>query len=92
MRFGDGRRLRVEDLDVPGRASDVGAFLDGQMGTWLEGLRGLREAEWLAPLGEAFGAYGRSSTLDLAIHVLDEVVHHAAEVGVLRDLWAAQFR
>jgi hypothetical protein len=25
--------------------------------------------------------------VDLALHVLDEVVHHAAEVGLLRDLY-----
>jgi hypothetical protein len=40
----------------------------------------------------AFGLYADSNTLDLALHVLDELVHHAAEVGVLRDLWAAGLR
>ena len=26
-------------------------------------------------------------TLDLALHVLDEVIHHGAEIGLLRDLY-----
>jgi hypothetical protein len=26
--------------------------------------------------------------VDLALHVLDEVVHHGAEAGLLRDLYA----
>jgi hypothetical protein len=28
-----------------------------------------------------------SSTLDLALHVLDEVIHHGAEISPLRDLY-----
>jgi hypothetical protein len=35
------------------------------------------------------GPYAESNTVDLALHVLDEVVHHGAEIGLLRDLYAA---
>ena len=31
---------------------------------------------------------GTNSTADLALHVLDEFSHHAAEIGLLRDLYA----
>ena len=34
------------------------------------------------------GPYAESSKADLALHVLDEVIHHGAEVGLLRDLYA----
>jgi hypothetical protein len=34
------------------------------------------------------GPYAESNTVDLALHVLDEVVHHGAEVGLLRDLYS----
>jgi hypothetical protein len=27
------------------------------------------------------------SLTDLALHILDELTHHAAEIGVLRDLY-----
>ncbi|WP_019634902.1 hypothetical protein [Actinomadura atramentaria] len=50
-------------------------------------LRKLGAAEWDRPLGGKFGAYGDRTTLDLAIHVLDEFSHHTAEIGVLRDLY-----
>jgi hypothetical protein len=29
----------------------------------------------------------RGQHVDLALHVFDEIVHHGAEVGVLRDLY-----
>ena len=44
--------------------------------------------EWAAPLGPAWGPYAQDNTVDLALHVLDEVIHHGAEVGLLRDLYA----
>ena len=40
----------------------------------------------MVPLGADWSPNADSNTLDLAPHVLDEVVHHAAEVGLLRDL------
>jgi DinB superfamily len=86
-RFGDGS-LTAESIDFPGRATDVGAFLDGRYRSWRHGLVGLDAAGWEAPLGELWGAYAEDTTVDLALHVLDEVVHHGAEVGVLRDLYA----
>jgi hypothetical protein len=39
------------------------------------------------PIGPAFGPYATSSTADLGLHVLDEFIHHAAEVSLLRDLY-----
>jgi len=39
------------------------------------------------PLGPGWGPYATSTTFDLGLHVFDEVVHHAAEVGLLRDLY-----
>ncbi|MBV9292124.1 MAG: DinB family protein [Frankiales bacterium] len=91
-RFGDGRRLTAKELPVPSQAARVEEFLDGHYRSWLEPLSGLREEQWFEPLGPAFGPFSEHTTLDLALHVFDEVVHHAAEVGVLRDLWAAGLR
>jgi hypothetical protein len=34
------------------------------------------------------GGYAESNTVDLALHVLDEVIHQGAEVGLLRDLYS----
>jgi hypothetical protein len=62
--------------------------INGQYLHWREHLEGLGVIEWEAPLGPAWGPYADDTTFDLALHVLDEVTHHAGEVGVLRDLYA----
>lgn len=61
--------------------------LEARYTAWREGLVGLDEVWWGASLGVDWGQYADSNTLDLALHVLDEVVHHGAEVGLLRDLF-----
>lgn len=38
------------------------------------------------PLGEKWGPYGEQSWADLVLHAMDEVAHHGAEIGLLRDL------
>ena len=86
-RFGDAT-LTTDQIGFPARASAVPAFLDEHYQTWRAGLTGLTASEWCAPLGPTWGPYADTSTVDLALHVLDEVVHHGAEVGLLRDLYA----
>ena len=86
-RFGEGT-LTVAQLDFPPAAAAVPAFLDEHYRSWRAGLAGLSPAEWASPLGPAWGPYAESNTVDLALHVLDEVIHHGAEVGLLRDLYA----
>jgi hypothetical protein len=40
-------------------------------------------------LGPAWGPYADSTVLALALHAQREVVHHGAELGLLRDLFAS---
>lgn len=40
-----------------------------------------------SPLGEKWDAYAENSWADLVLHAMDEVAHHGAEVGLLRDLY-----
>jgi hypothetical protein len=86
-RFGDGT-LTIDALNFPPHAAGVPGFLDEHYRTWRAGLTGLSPAEWTAPLGAAWGPYAESNTVDLTLHVLDEVIHHGAETGLLRDLYA----
>ncbi len=86
MRFGDGS-LTTTTLELPANASDVTRFLDTHYKAWRNGLASLDEQAWEAPLGPAFGPFADSNTVDLALHVLDEVIHHSAEIGLLRDLY-----
>jgi DinB superfamily len=87
QRFGDGT-LTTARISFPPGAGPVPAFLDGHYQNWRSGLAALSPDEWTAPLGPSWGPYSESNTVDLALHVLDEVVHHGAEIGLLRDLYA----
>ncbi len=46
--------------------------------------------EWFAALGPAWGPFGEQSRLDLVMHAQREVIHHGAEIALLRDLYAAR--
>ena len=41
-------------------------------------------------LGPRWGPFAEHSLVDLVLHALHEVTHHAAEIALLRDLYAAQ--
>ena len=42
------------------------------------------------PVGPVGGAYARRSKANYVLHMLDEFIHHGAEVALLRDLWRWQ--
>lgn len=86
---GDGRGTSPSgDLDLPISAAAVPVFLARNYRSWRTGLTALEPPDWQRPLGASFAPYADDTVFDLALHVFDEVVHHGAEVGVLRDLWA----
>jgi DinB family protein len=85
MRFGSPGPAGAR---FPGRVADLPGFLSEQYSRWRDGMAGLGADDWEAPLGPSWGPYAESNTVDLALHVLDELVHHAAEVGLLRDLYS----
>jgi len=84
--FGDGT-MTPSTIDYPPSAEDVPRFLAQHYQTWRAGLAGIDQHAYLHPVGPAWGRYAESSTLDVTLHVFDEVVHHAAEVALLRDLY-----
>ncbi len=88
LRFGDG--WPDVAAGMPTAADEVVPFLEARYRGWVDALAGLDDAGWTAPLGEGWGEYARDSTIDLALHVLDEFVHHAAEVALVRDLYRSR--
>lgn len=50
------------------------------------------DAALLHTLGPAWGPFANHSRLDLALHALREVIHHGAEIALLRDLYASEAR
>ena len=49
-------------------------------------------ADWWAELGPSWGPWGHHSTVDIALHAGNELVHHGAEIALLRDLHRAGAR
>ncbi|MDE3065222.1 MAG: DinB family protein [Acidobacteriota bacterium] len=90
QRFGAGEST-FDAPEVVHAARDVDAYLERHYRAWCGALEAISDDEWASPLGEGWGPYAASTTADLALHVLDEVTHHAAEVAVLRDLYARRF-
>jgi hypothetical protein len=84
--FEDGS-LSVHAISFPGRAAEVPQFCQANYRAGRDGIGAIDEAGWFEPLGAKWGPYAQDTTLDLALHVLDEVDHHGAEVGLLRDLY-----
>ena len=80
-------------LEVTGRqwyagAADALAALDRAWAAFRDGIGRLGEDGMWRPLGPDWGPYGSEPWAALVLHAVDEVSHHGAEVGLLRDLHA----
>lgn len=64
------------------------ALLRAAIEHFVDVIRSVDDEQWWEKLGPRAGEYADSSLAALALHQLDEAIHHAAEVGVLRDLYA----
>ncbi|AWH92783.1 DinB family protein [Dietzia lutea] len=71
-----------------GDAAGALAQLDRVYAGWMDGVRGL-DAEALArPAGEAEGPWAQYPMAALVLHINREVIHHGAEMCLLRDVYA----
>ncbi len=64
--------------------------LDGAWANFRGGMGELDDDRWWAPIGPDFGPYADHSACDLVLHAQREVIHHGAEVALLRDLYRAR--
>ena len=79
-------------MDVPMRrrkdrsATEALDRLDAQYAAWVAGVRGLGEAG----LADRCREEGREnlSMAALVLHIHREIIHHGAEIALLRDLYA----
>ncbi|MEV0430817.1 DinB family protein [Micromonospora sp. NPDC050495] len=63
------------------------AQLDAEYATWLSGVESLGEAGLARPCGAAEGPYAERPLAALVLHINRELIHHLAEVCLLRDLY-----
>ena len=75
--------------DLPSTADAGLAFLDHWYSRWHDGIRGLDDAGLAKPLGPKGGQYADDTMLGLITHLNREVMHHGAEICLLRDLYRA---
>lgn len=93
------RAFAVDWFDQPsgGSATGLGTSLDAidalsrHWAAFSASVESFDDEEVLWPIGEIGGPFGESSILGLIVHVLDELIHHSAEIALLRDLFSAGF-
>ncbi|MBA2946285.1 DinB family protein [Streptomyces himalayensis] len=72
----------------PGTASAALERLDAAYAEWTAGVRGLGESGLARPCGPAEGPYAEEPMATLVLHINREMLHHGAEIALLRDLYA----
>lgn len=86
--FGEGG-VSGATTDWSPRSSDGLALLDRHYKAWMQGLRSLSPEDLEAPCGPAEGPYASEPFAALILHISREVIHHGAEIALLRDLYRA---
>lgn len=64
------------------------AQLDQEYARWVAGCEALGEERLADPVGPAEGPYADAPYAGLLLHIHREVIHHGAEIALLRDLYA----
>ena len=85
--FGDGS-FDLEARSLPSTADDALAFVREQHDLWIAGVESLGEEGLARPCGPAEGPYQDAPLVTLMLHINREFLHHAAEIQLLRDLYA----
>jgi len=78
-----------ESFAYAGTAAEALRQLDQEYATWMRGLSALSDEDLAAPCGED-SPYGQEPMSTLVLHINRELIHHGAEVALLRDLYRAQ--
>jgi hypothetical protein len=88
-----GLEPETENVFADGAPPDVPTarrMLDEAFARWKRCLAAVdieRIFDKIGPVGRNMAEATRAT---FVLHILDEVIHHGAEIGVLRDLWAAE--
>lgn len=83
-----GPRIDYADFDYAGSAGQALAQLDREYAAWTAGVRGWGEEGLADECGPAEGPWSKHSHAELVLHINRELIHHGAEISLLRDLWA----
>ncbi|WP_134767480.1 DinB family protein [Nocardioides sp. 1609] len=83
-----GAPVDYESFTYAATAAEALTQLDAEHAAWSAGVEALGEEGLLRPVGAAEGSYADAPYATLVLHIQREVIHHLAEVALLRDLHA----
>ncbi|NNC79822.1 MAG: DinB family protein [Acidimicrobiales bacterium] len=82
----------IEDQTWTLNADEARNLVDRSFQNFRTGIATSSADELMTPIGEAFGPYAQANRIDLAIHARRELIHHGAEIALLRDLYERRDR
>jgi hypothetical protein len=74
---------------VPESAEAALTALDHAYDVWRRRLAGLSQDDLDRPMGKIAGPWAEHDGTAFVLHILDELIHHGAEVGTVRDFYRA---
>jgi DinB superfamily len=74
---------------VPATATEARAAVEAAQADMRDDLMEITDDDLWAKIGSIGGPFGDATRAAWVLHVLEEVTHHGAEVGLLRDLYRA---
>jgi len=83
-----GPAVDYDTFPYAGTARDALGQLDTEVGRWRAGVLGWSDDDLRRPCGPAEGSFAEVPRAGLVLHIHRELIHHLAEVSLLRDLYA----
>ena len=84
---GSGSGMAKSMVNSPAPAATALAQLDAAYAGWIGGVRGLAPGEMARAIGPAEGPWADRPMAELVLHINREMLHHGAEIALLRDLY-----
>ncbi|GAA0585508.1 hypothetical protein HPO96_10505 [Kribbella sandramycini] len=72
---------------VPRTAEEAGSALSHAYDVWRRRLSALSQEDLDRPMGPIAGPFAEHDGTAFALHIVDELIHHGAEVGTVRDFY-----
>jgi hypothetical protein len=85
-----GPEISYDSFAYAGTAAEALQQLDDGYAGWSAGVLGLDEESMARAVGPAEGPFAERPMSELVLHINREMIHHGAEIALLRDLYRAR--
>jgi DinB superfamily len=85
--FEGGKADHKRPSRVPATAAEVTVEWERSVARWRHDIATVSEARLWVPLGPEAGPFADDPVASFIEHIHDELIHHTAEIGLLRDLY-----